>query len=152
MAAPRKGCVGWFAVMRLLLPHNDLRRYGMSLKQLTEHAAAAMGIGKGHVYTQLQSWPSGAEESQRLRRNPTSDIAVELQWVWEERCGPHCSPPACPHPLLQALSPRACRLVCLRARRDPLAHRRLCRVAAWQVRGRESEQADGTCEAQLVLM
>jgi hypothetical protein len=43
---PRKHCRGLFGVFRLLLPHNDKRRFGLSLRLLIEHIVEALGVGR----------------------------------------------------------------------------------------------------------
>ena len=78
---PRHARRSLFAVVRLLMPFHDLRRYGLSTEQLARWAAEAVGKGSEPAKRFGQQWMVDPT----VARASSGDLALVLQAQWEER-------------------------------------------------------------------
>ncbi|EOD35963.1 hypothetical protein EMIHUDRAFT_227093 [Emiliania huxleyi CCMP1516] len=83
-ARPRHARPGLFAVMRLLVPHHDSRRYGLSTERLAATFAEGLGIGKPRAKGIGKAWM--LDESVAL--GVTGDVSLVLEALAVERIDP----------------------------------------------------------------
>lgn len=92
LSAPRAGRANLFAVFRLLMPHHDLRRYGLSSAKLAEFALEALTGDRDRAKEFGGSWQLAEAEADAANAEagvaetkPAGDLALQLQAAWEER-------------------------------------------------------------------
>ena len=85
---PRHARPGLFGVVRLLVPHHDSRRYGLSVERLAAAMAEGLGIGKVRAKRLGKTWM--LDESVAL--GDTGDVSLVLEALAKERVDPRRTP------------------------------------------------------------
>ena len=87
-AQPRHGRPGLFGVFRLLMPHHDARRYGLSVEKIAAWTAEALGLGGERAKRFGKEWlVDGSVECSEI-----GDVSLVLEALARARVSSHRRP------------------------------------------------------------